>query len=219
MWWALAALAALFAARRSEVSEVPASAQEIRDAAARLGVSQDWGTFLAAVAHHESRWNIDAANRSSSEAAAARALYEAPQNAWLRDCGNPAEWYSWGSGGWYGMLPASAMRAFSGTPLACEDPRRVLADPLLSTAAALGYAQRLMGWKAWRRSDKSWRALNRGWAAPGKMDQPLEGTDKRWERALRALGVPSSWGRSGIDQLPHGWTPFGAYMAAKGSTS
>ena len=217
-------IAALFSGRQARAAQAdsgPAAPEGAlpgletpAQAAAALGLDPSWQRFLEAVAQHESRGKLSAENNSASEAAAAQDLYEAAQNAWVRDCLNPANWYTWGSGGWYGMLPVSAMRAFKGTPLACSDPRIVVHHPLMSTAAAVGYAQRLFHWSSWERSAKTWRALNRGWSRPGKMDTPLPDTDRRLDEALEAIGAPASWADTPVTPLPPGWTPYGALQEA-----
>lgn len=170
----------------------------------RAGLSRDWEVFLAAVAHHESRWYASAHNGSKGERAASRSAYER-NAAQFAGCGRAASEYEFGSGGWYGLLPANAIvGAFRGTDAICLDPRAVF-DPWLSTLLAISYARNLLGWQSFKRSDGTWLALNRGWALPGAMDTPRSGSDARFLKGLRAQGVPEAFARQPVSALPADW--------------
>jgi hypothetical protein len=169
-----------------------------------LGLPPAWGTFLAAVAHHESRWHSTAHNKSKSEVAASRKAWER-NRAHFAGCGIPDSDYWIGSGGWYGLLPANAIvSTFRGTAGICTPPSAVF-DPRMSTILAMGYARALMGWTSYKNSPQTWLNLNRGWAAPGKMNDALPRTDARFFAALKAMGVPASFASERVVSLG-GWS-------------
>ena len=207
-------------------------------------VHPDWQTFLAAVAHHESRWNPNVAlgaadladvpagvTLHTSPEKIARAESRAGLKALARNtvradgtAGQLARCDDWTdaryaySGGWYGLLPANGLvSAFRGTDGVCLDPWSVF-DPWLSTIMAIGYAKGLRGWKSFRRSPQTWIALNRGWKNPGKMDEPQEGSDRRFLKALRAMGIPESFAHQKVVSLPEDWHAF-ALLNSGGSNA
>jgi hypothetical protein len=159
----------------------------------KMGAPDEWGTFLAAVAHRESRFDNLAENTSSGEAAAARRAYQRQ-----RDRGHfaSAPWpdsaYTFGSGGWYGILPANGMIAFVGTELENLDPRTAVHDPVTSTIMAFEYARRIFGWGAF---DGTWLGLRVGWANPSRMGDPefVAEVAGRFAKDLRAIGAPESF--------------------------
>ncbi len=176
----------------------PVSPGEIRGIAAELGLPSSWGDFLAAVAEGESRRHPAAINEA--DAWAARAGYD--RNTWLHDCDVPRERYEVGSVGLYQLLPSSGMRAFKGTPYQCMDPIEALSDPYLATIAAVQYARRVMGWSAWKNSDKTWRALRHGWRSPGLTDDDRPDIDARFAAALGRIGLPESFMDGQVPKLP-----------------
>ena len=176
-----------------------------------MGAPDDWKTFLAAVAHRESRFDNLAENTSTTEAAAARRAFDRQ-----RDRGRfssspwPDSAYTFGSGGWYGLLPANALEAFSGTDLENMDPREAIHDPITSTIMALAYARRLFGWAAF---DGTWLGLRVGWANPSKMGDPdfVAEVRGRFRKDLEAIGAsPSFMDRevSSVGGLPDSETLF-----------
>lgn len=206
----------------------------VRKQAARAMVHDDWGTFLAAVAHHESNFNpnvgfgspdlavvpdyvkMTTGGRAKQESQAGLKAFD--RNVTRKDgtpgqlapCGYARGRYAY-SGGWYGILPANGLvSAFRGTDGVCLDPW-VVFDPWISTLIAIGYAKGLRGWKTFRASPQSWLALNRGWKDPSRMDQPMEKTDARFLRALRKMGVSESFAYRKVVPLPESWHAWTFY--------
>jgi len=130
------------------------------------GMSEDWVNFFLLVAARESNFNPTAENTSPSEAEAARKSYE-HNEAKLAPCGHPAVTYTWGSGGWYGFLPAVAMLHLPPGEQ-CLPPGIVPFNPELSTAAAAGNARGLMNWAGYQ-SAPSFATLRQGWGNPSAM--------------------------------------------------
>lgn len=188
----------------SKPTKASPNLQALRGEAARAGVSDDWATFLGAVAHHESRWVISAHNGSASEVSASASAYDRNAEK-LSECKHPRSAYVIGSGGWYGFLPANGIvSAFRGTPGICIDPATIY-DPWISTLMAIAYAKNLQGWGSFKRSDRTWLELNRGWSVPGKMDIARPKSDERFLKGLRAQGVPESFASKKVGALPQGW--------------
>lgn len=217
MWLALAALAMLALAKGAGAS-LPKGGKDYEGIAREVeaaGASSGWGKFLQAVAHHESRGVITSTRKTKGERKGATDVYVAKLDRFA-SCPWPASAYTWGSGGWFAMLPANGLTAFFDTPLVCElDPRTMHLDPKASTVMALGFAQRCMRRGSFK--DKpTWRTLNRCWAGGSYMDgtpaSKVASIDAKFLKALRALGIPESFADRKVNKLPDGWTPFGAYM-------
>ncbi len=214
-WWPIAALLATLALLSSSGSGggPPASAPQaggklkaLQVEVANAGGSRDWEIFLAAVAHHESRWVLASHNDSKNERAASQRAYNRNAEK-LAGC-HPEGAYTIGSGGWYGFLPANAVvSAFRNTPGICTDPSQIW-DPRASTIMALAYANNLRGWSSFRNSDRTWLALNRGWSAPGEMNLPRPKSDAKFLRGLRAQGIPESFAMQKVSGLPSGWNAW-----------
>lgn len=217
---------------------VPGGDSEVRKQAARAMVHADWGTFLSAVAYHESRFNPNVGfgrleladvpgwvklNQTPEKMARNESLagLKAFDRNVTRADGTPGQLaactydrarYAY-SGGWYGILPANGLvSAFRGTDGVCLDPWMVF-DPWVSTLMAIGFAKGLRGWKSFRRSPQSWLALNRGWKNPSKMDDAsaMAKTDERFRKALRAMGVPESFADRKVVALPESWHAWTFY--------
>ena len=158
-----------------------------------MGAPREWGTFFAAVAYWESKFNNLAENTSTGEAAAAKRAYDrAIDKGRLDGSPWPASAYTFGSGGWYGMIPANGMKAFHGTDLELLDPRAAVHDPVTSTIMAIEYARRIFGWAAF---DGTWLSLRVGFANPSKMGDPdfVAKVRGRFAESLRAIGAPESF--------------------------
>lgn len=198
-------LLALAGSDETTIPNVPANLGKLKRLAGEAGMSADWITFLAAVAHHESTWHASAHNDSTKEVAASGKAYDRNANT-LRACPFSRSAYVIGSGGWYGFLPANGIvSAFRGTSAVCIDPRSVF-DPWASTLMAIAYANNLRTrWKSFRESDGTWLALNRGWKRPSKMNIPNQKTDDRFRRGLRAQGVSESFAGRRVTPIPDGW--------------
>lgn len=158
-----------------------------------LGTPDGWRTFLTAVAYRESRFSLAAENTTSGEAAAAARAYRySRERGRLASSPWPASAYSWGSGGWYGMLPAYAMAAWHGTDLENLDPRAAVHDPIVASIMALEYARRIQGWATF---DGTWLGLRVGWSNPSLMGNPefVAKVRARFASDLEALGIAPSW--------------------------
>ncbi len=167
----------------------------LRETVRQTGAPDDWITFLAAVGNRETggTFNNLAENTASGEASAARRAYDR-QLARGRFSGSP--WpesaYTFGSGGWYGLIPANAMEGFAGTELENLDPRTAIHDPVTSTILAFEYARRIFGWAAF---DGTWLGLRVGWANPSKMGDPdfVAEVAGRFRKDLEAVGASPSF--------------------------
>lgn len=201
----------------------------IMDAAA---LPDDWQIFLAAVAWGESKWHSDVAlgpndhpgrppwcrrNRESlslqnAEANAAASIYRS--NAHRLGDRWPAARYSFGSGGWFGLLPAvGVINGFYATPawIPEVDPWDVC-DPVVSVVMAVGLARGLTRWQQFSDGGGTWLALRVGWGRPGSMGSASKqaATRNKFGEALDALGVS----RAFMDRRPSslGSFPKGAYL-------
>lgn len=214
-------------------------AQAVMEAAAACGVDRNWQRFLAAVAFHESRWSTNVGLGVASklgrddvkmneghvgelESKAATAAYRrhVRDHGLWEDCGYPEEAYGFGSGGWYGFLPVFGLWPFRNTPARCMDPRVAVFDPIVSTIMAIAYAQRTMKRSTFR-DNPTWRNLNRAWKSPGLMDgipaDVVAKVDARFDKSLKALGLPPSWGDQRVDALPAGWSAYDTLVRLKGA--
>lgn len=184
---------------------------DIRYLAEWAFLDEEWTIFLEWVAKGESNFNNlvglgnpslfpdwAKANKSMAEAAAAARGYE--RNSYLKSCGWGASRYTFGSGGWFGLLPASAVAAFKGTRYECIDPWSVF-DPVASFVEALDYARRLVSnWSGFKKNP-TWQNLRLGWGNPSEMGDPealarVDGED------LEALGYPVSFMHRQVTPFP-----------------
>lgn len=170
-----------------EVIELPSGPPaDIREELARSGLPLEAQQFLLATAWTESNWQVGASNPSPSEAAAAKTGYERALKSGPLPF--PASRYTWGSGGWFGLLPSSAVAGARNL-----DPMVAVFDPRESIRSATRYMQRIRGWDQWLRSDRSWKVMRRAWKNPSTMDQPMPATDERFLSALKKAGLPASF--------------------------
>ncbi len=149
------------------------------------GLAPSWVLFFEAIALNESRFNhltglgnpqlfpswaepnVDASVSSQQrEQRAATRAYER-NAARFQGCGHPSADYTFGSGGWFGMLPANALAAFDGTAYQCMHPYFVF-FPGASVVMAIEFARRLMSWSSWK-SKPTFANLRVGWGDPSKM--------------------------------------------------
>lgn len=169
--------------------------------------AQDWlGTFAKVQAFSESRSNSHATNDSDSEAAASerareRTLEKGKLDIVFENYPDAADW-NWGSGGWFGFLPAYGLSAFNdvadqveGEPLSPYD----VYDPWRSTVMLADFMRRVVrnrfgGIDA---SERNAYALKRGFAAGSLVAKPdaprslVSATNL--EKALDHLGIPHAW--------------------------
>jgi hypothetical protein len=162
----------------------------------RAGLPLKWRQFFLLVAKAESGFDSLAFNVSVPEAAAAAAAYDRLA-AVLEPCGYPREFYAWGSGGYYGQIPAIASVQLGG----CHDPNLVF-DPVLATAAAVEFAHGLMAYSSFQDSPR-WATLRRGWGLPSAMDEPIpEPKRAAWAADAAALGLPPTFLDELVSPLP-----------------
>jgi hypothetical protein len=176
-------------------------ASAVRAAAIAIGAPVPWQDFFVLVASRESKFHIAVGlgaktnaptwvemHHSAGEASAALKAYDNNAND-LIGCW-PRAAYGFGSGGWYGMLPANALAAFeSDATLRCLHPWTVF-DPTISTIMAAWFARRLSRWKNW---DGTVISLRVGWGNPSDMGDPAI-------RELKRDGYVQDCARAG---LPH----------------
>jgi hypothetical protein len=198
-----------------------AGLDQLRQLLARTGLSQDWQTFFQAVAGGESNWNnrvglgpndhagrppfLNASKASagmqSAEARAALRAYENRQSLFA-SCDWPAARYTFGSAGWFGLLPAYGLYAFRGTPLVCADPWDT-ADPAVSVVMAIDFARRTMQ----NRNPTSWLALRTGWGWPARTNDPTQqarvmNKTRGLGFQLDRLGIARAWATEKPTPLP-----------------
>jgi hypothetical protein len=185
----------------------------VRQHAILVGAPKPWQDFFILVAQGESGGNnlvglgvqTDAPpyvhmNYSTAEAAAAGRAYDRNAehftNCW------PQGAYEFGSGGWFGLLPANALVAFkTDGELRCLHPWSVF-DTKIAMIMAAWFARRLTGWSNW---DGTVLSLRVGWGAPEKMgDQEyLEQKRSKFEEDCRQVGLPESF----LDTKLARWKP------------
>lgn len=128
------------------------------------------------------------AKLQAAEARAARRLYQ--RNAGLfAACGHPADAYSFGSGGWCGLLPASGLAQLAGTPLVCWAPSSIF-DERRGLLLAVLYARALQGWAGFKKIPTV-ATLRRGWGLPSAMGEPIpEKKRAKFQRHANEIGEP-----------------------------
>jgi len=193
----------------------------------------DWQVFLAATAYRESKWHNDVGlgpndapgrppwfrdskagpKTQANEAKAACRAYEKNFDKWFRNSPYPAARYCFGSGGWFGLLPAyGVISGFKATPelIPQIDPWDV-SDPLVSLVMAIGLARGLMNWQQFEEGGGTWLALRIGWGNPSAMDEAQSKLDirKSFGEQLGILDVPPSF----MDRRPSPLTiPKGGHL-------
>lgn len=200
----------------ADIGEFPAGLSALRAVAAdvlTVGMvpSNDWIVFLGAVAHHESGWNPAVYNGfenadvptgvrrvMGTDGPGAVSNYNR-NRALYQDCPWPESRYTFGSGGWYGLIPSIGLHEFRKSPYQCLDPWSIFM-PYPSTIMAIGYARRSMARDSFKK-DPTWLNLNRAWKAPSNMGSPQPASDKRFLKALRAMGVSEDWATQRVDSL------------------
>ncbi|MCX4240193.1 hypothetical protein [Paraliomyxa miuraensis] len=163
----------------------------VRGLAAEAGLPPAWGDFFALVAWRESKGNPQAVNDSTSEAAAAAKAFDRNRERY-EGCGHPEGAYTFGSGGWFGMLPANGL-AQLGEALYCLPPSSVL-EPRVALAMAVGFARGLMRWDGFGKVP-TWLNLRAMWGWPAKGGDLAFLAKARVEFAGDAaeVGLPASW--------------------------
>lgn len=219
---AAAVLLGLVAGAGSGVSggfgERPSSAglDELDAAMAAAGLPDDWQVFLAATAYGESRWHSDVAlgpnnhpgrppwlrqsragaKLQQAEAKAAAGAYD-HNRAKFASSPFPEAHYTFGSAGYFGMLPAyGIINGFRATPevIARIDPWDI-ADPAVAVVMAVGFARGLMAWKQFAQGGGTWLTLRVGWGRPASMKGARRNARVRkiFAAHLHELGVDPSF--------------------------
>lgn len=216
--WGAAIVAGLvaFASMSSTASASPGGtgggAQRIaavRGLCAEAGLPAAWGDFFALVAWRESKGNPSAVNDSQTEAAAAAKAFDRNRERY-EGCGHPEQGYTFGSGGWFGMLPANGL-AQLGEELWCLPPSSVL-EPRVALAMAVGFARGLMRWDGFAKLP-TWLNLRAmwGWPAKGGDATYLAGKRAAYVQDAAAVGLPASW----LDGRPPPLPVTGAEVLAR----
>ena len=182
-------------------------------------LDDEWIIFLEATAAGESNFNnfvglgnpalfpdwaqpntAAAEAKQKREAAAAVTAYE--RNKYLADCPWPKTRYTFGSGGWFGALPANAVAAFKGTRYECIDPWSVF-DPVPSIVEIIEYCRRIMRWDNFK-PNPTWLNLRVGVGNPSSMNKPdkLDRMEEKMGDKLLELGYPESFMYRTVTPLP-----------------
>jgi hypothetical protein len=206
-------------------------AQNVREIASKIekiARVPGFADFAVATAWGESRWNNLASlglpeclpstitvqstdqGAKQNEAEKARQLWEMNVSKKWRFVDNP--WnddvcrYGFGSGGWYGFLPATAL-SVRGKVYDNADPYLVF-DPLHSTVMLLDFVLRKIDNSDWRslpKDKQNWLAVRRAMAASQFMTDWKEEKERsqdvrrRFEGALKESGIPTSFMYKPID--------------------
>lgn len=161
----------------------------------------DFSLFARSAAYTESGGKSSAANRSPSEADAACRGYH---NNATRFANNPhpaADW-CWGSGGYFGFLPSTALSAQG---FHNQDPYLVF-DPAASVAMLADFVRRVYRGHFHKLpyDEQNWLAMRRFMASNRvglDWQENLERSPKtraRFEKALQAVGIPTSFMRQHV---------------------
>lgn len=229
MWiWVLAAVAAFMyagqaaAAGSGDSANVPQQGKsgypEVRAQARKYAQARGWNeatsrwweNFAQVQAFTESRGNLrpyeyEPRNTTTSEAAAAGRAYDAAaKKGWYpaTRAAYPRRDWDWGSGGWYGLLPAYGLEAYkwtekdiTGRPLSPYD----IFDAWRSTVMMHAFAQRVIANRFGKipASERNAYALKRGFAAGSLVAKPDADRSKKsaanLDKAMTKLGIPKQW--------------------------
>lgn len=188
---------------------------KVRELAAAAGAPPEWQSFFVLVARGESGGNnliglgiskdyppFAERNQSTGEASAAAYAYNKREG--LHGCW-PAGLYSFGSGGYFGLLPAYGLAAFEDdAELRCLHPWSVFDGPL-SIVMAAKFARRLTQWSTW---DGTVLGLRVGWGDPSSMGSAskVEAKRAKFTQDCLEVGLPASFLNT---KLPS-WKPAAA---------
>jgi hypothetical protein len=193
----------------------------LQELGSTAGLDREWMKFFTATARGESAFtsNVVLGDRKlyppgskpspetdrlgPGEASGARRAHQrAVDEGRLTGCPWPASAYTWGSGGWFGMLPANAWHAYTNTTLRCRHPWYLL-HPVDHVVVAIEFARRLTGWSTFK-ADPTWLTLRVGWGNPSAMADPArrEAVARRFTTQLEALGISSAFLKQKITALP-----------------
>lgn len=185
------------------------------------GLDENWTRFFLATAAGESRFtsNVVLGNPSKyprgskpspvtkshgpGEYAASKVAYKRAKDAGrFKGCPWPASAYTFGSGGWWAMIPSNAWAAYAGTELHCRHPWYML-HPVDQVVTGTEYARRIMGWPSFK-SNPTWLQMRIGWASPSGMSSQAayDRMEGRFPQYLQELGIPSGWMYNKVTSLP-----------------
>lgn len=186
---------------------------DVRQLAIMIDAPKEWQDFFVLTAQGESGGKTDVGlgiktdappwadmNSSQKEAKAAKRAYDRNKESYV-GCW-PAQAYGFGSGGWFGLLPANAIIAFKNdAELRCLHPWSVF-DPRIAIVMAAWFSRRLQGWSNW---DGTVLSMRVGWGSPDSMGDIDKLNDKREKFAedCRQAGLPTSF----LDQKLPRWKP------------
>lgn len=195
---------------------------DIRALCQLAGLSPNWSMFFEATALNESGFNNLAglgepqmypgwakpntrASRSLqiNEQEKAESAYR--NNPYLENCKWSADRYTFGSGGWFAMLPAYGVYGFKGTSMECIDPYDVF-DKAASVVMAIEFARRTMRRDTFKRNPK-YGVLRVGWGLPSGMGDESRLSDSRTKKngfagRLEQLGYDRGAWHTRADPLP-----------------
>lgn len=183
----------------------------LEEALLAAGLHKDWVTFYLGVAANESGFQSNvvlgdpsiapAGSKPSSrnadlgmaESAAAKTAFQRAIEQGRLDCEYPATRYTYGSAGWFAMLPANALAAYDKTSLSCRDPWLLL-HPADQVVCAIEFARRLLGWPTYK-ANPTFLTLRQGWANPSRMDDPaaIEAMRAKFGKHLGSIGIGASF--------------------------
>jgi hypothetical protein len=196
-------------------------AAQIANLGGAAGLDSDWIKFFQATANNESGFTSNvvlgdpnhypvgskASGATSSigpgEAAASRTAYaRAAEQGRFTGCPWPKSFYTYGSGGWFGMIVSNAWAAYDDTSLRCRHPWYML-HPVDQIVTAIEIARRLKGWKTFK-AQPTWLNLRVGWASPSGMNKSsVVATQRsRFSEDVQAVGLPVSWMDKKVTALP-----------------
>lgn len=231
-WMILIALGLLALGMKDdgEGSDVPvtnhAGYDRIRQLGAAANLSQIHINFLLLVARGESGGNNlrglgipemfpagtiptrNAGAAGRAEASAARKAYRSNKaQGRFDECGDrySEDDYSFGSGGWFALLPSYGLSQFpKGSGLRCLPPSAVF-DPIASFCMALGFARGLQGYSGFAKVPTVLN-LRRGWGWPGGMGRESRLTASArayYARQAQQIGLPASFVDETIPRFPN----------------
>jgi len=174
----------------------PPSVDAVRGLAREAGLAEEWADFFAFVAWRESKGNPAARNSSETEAEKAAESYDRNVHR-LGECGHPRSAYVFGSGGWFGFLPAVGLTQL-GPEYRCLPPSSVF-EPRVAVAMAVGFARGLMRWKRFQEVP-TWLNLRLMWGSPsdGGDAEALRLARDKYEADSQDVGLDPEW----LDEEP-----------------
>lgn len=154
--------------------------------------------FSLAVSKREAGFNNKAVNDSPGEAAAACKLYRRNADGIYKDNPYGEAGFCWGSGGWYGFLPATGMEPKVFRNL---DPRIYLFEPAASTAMFADYVRDIIVnfFPKLPPEHRNWLSIRRSMASLATMydyeekGERSKASKARLKKDLAAVGYDPDW--------------------------